>query len=303
MAEAKKEMSPTVKLAAKVVYAALNILKEKDGELPSKEIFKILSERVDFDDWALTRLESSGNLRWVNCLHFYSINCVRAGFLIKKKGVWYLTSEGEKALSLGEIGLHKTASDANKAWDKAKKKLDEGEEEKEIETITEKGTLAITFDKLEEISRDGFVSHIEGMHPYEFQDLAAALLRGMGYYTPFVAPKGKDGGRDIIAYRDPLGTTTPRIKVQVKHRQKTKASVDEIRQLIGLINKDGEVGIFISTAGFTSESKATGIGSSTHIELIDLDRFIELWKEFYPRMDEEDKGRMEMVTIQFVGRV
>ena len=27
------------------------------------------------------------------------------------------------------------------------------------------------------------------------------------YYTPFIAPKGKDGGVDIIAYRDPLGTT------------------------------------------------------------------------------------------------
>lgn len=43
--------------------------------------------------------------------------------------------------------------------------------------------------------------------PYEFQDLVAALLRAMGYYTPFIAPKGKDGGVDIIAYRDPLGTT------------------------------------------------------------------------------------------------
>ena len=26
-----------------------------------------------------------------------------------------------------------------------------------------------------------------------------------GYYTPFVAPKGKDGGIDLIAYQDPLG--------------------------------------------------------------------------------------------------
>jgi predicted Mrr-cat superfamily restriction endonuclease len=38
----------------------------------------------------------------------------------------------------------------------------------------------------------------------------------MGYHTPFISPKGKDGGIDIIAYQDPLGLKTPRIKVQVK---------------------------------------------------------------------------------------
>lgn len=31
------------------------------------------------------------------------------------------------------------------------------------------------------------------------------LPRAMDYYTPFIAPKGKDGGIDIIAYLDPLG--------------------------------------------------------------------------------------------------
>ena len=56
----------------------------------------------------------------------------------------------------------------------------------------------------------------------------------MGYYTPFVAPRGKDGGIDIVAYRDPLGTQAPRMKVQVKHRGNTKASVKEVRELMGI---------------------------------------------------------------------
>lgn len=34
----------------------------------------------------------------------------------------------------------------------------------------------------------------------------------------YIAPKGKDAGVDIIAYRDPLGMASPRIKVQIKHR-------------------------------------------------------------------------------------
>jgi restriction system protein len=48
-------------------------------------------------------------------------------------------------------------------------------------------------------------------------------------------------------YRDPLGTSSPRIKVQIKHRE-SSASVQEVRQLMGLPQKDGDVGIFISSA-------------------------------------------------------
>ena len=45
------------------------------------------------------------------------------------------------------------------------------------------------------------------MPPYQFQDLVAALLRAMGYHVAWVAPPGKDGGTDIVAYTDPLGAT------------------------------------------------------------------------------------------------
>src|SRR3712207_7764782 len=64
-----------------------------------------------------------------------------------------------------------------------------------------------------------FRSHIASLGPYDFQNLVAELLRAMGYHVPHVSPPGPDGGIDIMAYRDPLGTTAPRIKVQVKHRQ------------------------------------------------------------------------------------
>ncbi len=52
----------------------------------------------------------------------------------------------------------------------------------------------------------------------------------MGYHVPFIAPPGRDGGVDAIAYKDPLGTVAPRIKVQVKHKEQ-KATVREVREL------------------------------------------------------------------------
>jgi len=121
----------------------------------------------------------------------------------------------------------------------------------------------------------------------------------MGYFTPFVAPPGKDGGVDIQAYRDPLGTVSPRIKVQVKHKA-AAASVQEMRQLIGLLQKDGDVGIFISTAGFTPDAVNGARSSHVHVELIDFDRFITLWQEFYQKLTDEDKSLLPLRIVYFI---
>ena len=109
----------------------------------------------------------------------------------------------------------------------------------------------MTFEQIEQLADDGLRARINSLNPYEFQDVVAALLRGMGYYTPFTAPRGKDGGIDVEAYRDPLGTQSPRIKVQVKHRPASPIGVQDVRQLMGLLQKEGDVGIFVSSGGFS----------------------------------------------------
>ena len=156
----------------------------------------------------------------------------------------------------------------------------------------------LTFANLSEKAIEGMSNYIDKKNPYEFQSLVAALLRGMGYFTPFIAPKGKDGGVDIIAYKDPLGTTTPRIQVQVKHRENT-TSVKEIRELMGLL-KNGDVGIFVSSAGFSSDAKNTARLSNNHIELIDQNRFIELWQDFYNKLSDQDKNLFPLKPVYFL---
>ncbi|MEB3147667.1 MAG: restriction endonuclease, partial [Sphaerospermopsis sp.] len=235
----------------------------------------------------------------------YSIDCLKAGFLLKNKGIWYLTPEGEKALELGESQLLKVATQAFKEW-KAEQENStilahnpeinqEAETDNEVDKVSE-----LTISEYEEIAVEGLKKFVRNLNPYEFQDLVAALLRGMGYYTPFIAPKGKDGGLDVIAYQDPLGTVSPRIKVQIKHRE-SPATVDEIRQLRGVLQKDGDVGIFVSTGGFTGDAKNETRSSHTHIELIDFDRFISLWQQFYEKLPDEDKKRLPLTPIYFLG--
>ena len=138
------------------------------------------------------------------------------------------------------------------------------------------------------------------MIPFEFQDLVAALLRAMGYYTPFIAPKGKDGGVDIIAYRDPLGTTAPQLKVQVKHYPTSAISIDVVRSLLGVLVKEGEVGLLDTSGTITSESKKEARNGHRCLRLIDIDEFIDLWIRYYDRMSEEDKALLPIIPVYFL---
>ena len=185
---------------------------------------------------------------------------------------------------------------AYRRW-KGEQRLADAKEDQDVTEEGEKGQEA-TIQDIEQIAIEGLKKEIRRKNPYEFQDVVAALLRGMGYYTPFTSPQGKDGGVDVIAYRDPLGTVSPRIKVQVKHRE-SAASVQEVRQLMGLLQKDGDVGIFVSSGGFTGDAKTTARGSHVHVELIDIDRFILLWQEFFPKLTDEDKNRLPLIPIYF----
>lgn len=293
------KISPTRQLASKAIYNALKALKDNGGQLPSNQVVTEVESRTVFNEWESAIYEKTGLTRWKSILSFFSIDLIKAGFLIKNKGIWYLTPEGDTALELGEKELLDQATKAYWVWRKANPKSDKiaSNEENNSEEESEK-SQEITLQSMEDLAVEGLEKRIKSLNPYEFQDLVGALLRGMGYFTPFIAPKGKDGGIDIIAYQDPLGIKSPRVKVQVKHRG-VSASVDEIRQLMGVLQRDGDIGIFVSTGGFTSDSKFTARGSHIHVELIDLDRFISLWMEFYSKLNDEDKNLLRLKPIYF----
>jgi len=293
---AKEKLSRSRELASKVIFAALQILSEMGGQAPGREVISQVEKRVILDDWAKAVYEKSGYIRWQSILHFFSIDCIKAGYLVKKKGTWYLTPEGESALKLGEVGLLNAATAAYRNW-RNENQPSEVIEDQDVNDEGQQGQEA-TIHEIEQLAIEGLKKQINQKNPYEFQELVAALLRGMDYYTPFVAPKGKDGGVDVIAYRDPLGTVTPRIKVQIKHRE-VSATVQEIRQLMGLLQKDGDVGMFVSSGSFTPDAKTTARSSHVHVELVDLDRFITLWQEFYPKLADEDKALLPLMPIYF----
>jgi restriction system protein len=81
-------------LGARLMFAALKVLKENGGEMRGRQVVEEVGKRVPLGEWETHRYEKTGNIRWRSVLQFYSIDLIKAGFLIKKKGVWFLTPEG-----------------------------------------------------------------------------------------------------------------------------------------------------------------------------------------------------------------
>src|SRR4029077_17564717 len=68
---------------------------------------------------------------------------------------------------------------------------------------------SVLFEDAKEKARDEIDTYLDTLSGYEFQNLVAALLEGMGYATSTISKPGSDGGTDILAYTDPLGARTP----------------------------------------------------------------------------------------------
>ncbi len=298
-----KEQSKSKQIAIKTIYGAFKILKANGGEMRGKDVVDKLRETLTFDEYEKHRFEKTGYIRWESILHFYTIDCIKAGFLLKSKGLWILTKEGEEAMKLGAEKLLTTATKIYREWDAKRKSDKEDDDDEEIEEIEQnKGQgLKALLDQYEEIASNSIRNHILNKNPYEFQNLVAAVLSGMGYYISDIAERGPDGGIDIIAYTDPLGTKPPRIIVQVKHKPNDNISSAEIQKLSGTLKRNSDVGIFVTSGTFSKAAVKEARGSREHIELIDFSRLTSLWQEYYPKLSDEHKNLLPLQPIYFLG--
>lgn len=297
-----KEKSASKIIAEKTIYATFKILKEAGGQMRGKEVVDRIRETVEFNEYETHIYEKTGYVRWQSILHFYTIDCMKAGFLIKENGVWILTEEGEQAFELGAEKLLQTATSRYRKWsnDKADKKQESLIDDSVSDDDKEQEQQAI-ISQFKEKAIEGIRDFINDKNPYEFQKLVAVLLESMGYFIAHIAEKGPDGGIDIIAYNDPLGTREPRIIVQVKHRPNDNVPSEDIQKLVGTMKRNSDVGLFATSGRFSKPAKSEARNSHKHIELIDLDRFIALWKEHYIKMNDEQKILLPLTAIYFLG--
>lgn len=295
---AKEQFSRSKACATKTLYAVKKEMSRRGGSIPVKDLYPFIEANVELDDWEREPAGKMKYIRWKSNFQFYSIDYQKAGFIVKQKGSWYLTPEGEAVLRKSPEEVMNKANVAYREWRQLNPKSENPEEEPTDDTAEKDNGMNL--DILESDARDSIKQYIVSKNPYEYQKLVAALLRAMGYYTPFISPKGKDGGIDIIAYVDPLGAKTPRIKVQVKHKPETTIGASDIRALIGVL-RAGDIALFVTSGTFSPDAKSTSTSSREFVRLIDGDEFIDMWQEYYDRMTDEDKNMLPLKRISFLG--
>jgi restriction system protein len=171
--------------------------------------------------------------------------------------------------------------------------------EDEIEDATSGKSVSITFEQAEEQAWQEIDQYLREMKPYDFQDMVASLLRAMGYFVTWTAPPGKDGGIDIVAWSDPLGTRPPRIKVQVK-RVGQNVTVEGLRSFMALLGDD-DVGLFVTTSGFTKDATDEArTQEKRKVTLVNLERLFDLWVQHYHKLDDDARRRLPLRPIYFL---
>jgi restriction system protein len=272
------------------------LAKYPDG-LQARDALAQLATAVELSEYEAGEFESGGR-RFDKIVRFATVDCVKAGWLLKQKGRWFITDEGRAAYeSLKDPeAFYREAVRLYHQWKRSQPDTSSEEDESSVTAAKE---ISITFEQAEEQAWNEIQAHLRSMPPYEFQELVASLLRAMGYFVSWVSPPGKDGGVDILAWSDPLGTRPPRIKVQVK-RYSDNIRVDGLRSFMALLG-DEDVGLFVTTSGFTKDAQDEArTQEKRKVTLVDLERLFDLWVEHYGKLDEAARRRLPLQPIHFL---
>jgi restriction system protein len=270
----------------------LEILGNHPEGLHWKDLFLELDERMPPNEFENSGYESNGQRRRPYIVRFATIALVKAGWLVKDKGFWTITEEGKQALI-----KFPTAADIQAQASLLYNEWRSGQPEDQSDPIQDRQIeMVASIEEAEDNSLAIITQYLSTMDPYQFQDLIGALLAGMNYHVSWIAPPGKDGGIDIIAFQDPLGATGRRIKVQVKRRA-DKAGAESLRSFLGVLSDD-DIGHYICTGGFSSDAERTARESeSKRLRLLDAKSLFELWVAYYEKLPEASRALMPLKPI------
>jgi restriction system protein len=288
----------TSKRRGELVRGVFEVLVDKPDGLPAAQTLKAVEQIVPPSDFEReTYPRNPGVRRYEKTIRFATIPSVKAGWLVKSGGSWSLTEEGNLAYRSfpDPEAFEKEAVRGYRAWAK-----EQEPEQAEIEEASEVADSAGTLEEAQESAWAEIRAYLTTMPPYDFQRLVGALLKAMGYYVDWIAPPGPDGGIDLVAHTDPLGTTGPRIKVQVKRRDTEKVSAESLRAFMAVLGEQ-DVGIYISAAGFSAVAKREARSQEKRrLKLIDLELFVDLWVQHMQGLPDVDRRRLPLKPVYFL---
>lgn len=295
----------TRKRTGELLRTLFEILKQYPDGLKANHALAQLAASVEMTPHEKGMYESNGTStrRFEKIVRFATIDCVKAGWLVKHKGTWVITAEGTRAYEMikDPESFYREAVKLYQKWKTQNQEASpKSNIDKNIEEVTLEENNSVTFEQAEEQAWAEVEKFLKSMNPYEFQDLVADLLKGMGYFVSWISPPGKDAGVDIIAHPDPLGTQVPRLKVQVKRHADVRVDRQTVQSFISTIGDD-DAGLFVATSGFTKDAEEHVRSQERRmIMLIDWEKFFELWIQFQHKLDDNARRKFPITPIYFL---
>lgn len=277
-----------------LLRGVFEVLNEHLEGIRARDVFSEVEKRLGMTEFEAENYPGSDIRRFEKSIRFVTIASVKAGWMVKEAGVWTPTEAGLEAYRnyLHPEEFLEKGDQLYSAWEKGKPSEEEEEVEGEI------SATSVTLERAEESSWEEVREVLHAMDPFDFQHLVAGLLRGMGYYVNWVAPRGKDRGIDIVALGNPLGTSGPRIKVQVK-RERNKTTATTLRAFYSVLH-EGDVGVFVTLGGFTPDAEIEARSEIRRIRLIDATEFFRLWARHYDDIPEADRRHLPISFVPFL---
>jgi restriction system protein len=276
------------------------VLQEHEGGLPARRVLDEVMRRLPPTDFEAGTYDSTPDKpRFHKILRFTSISSVKAGWLIKRKGTWSVTQEGIEAVARfpDPEEFIREATRLYNEW-KRGRPVDVADEVEDVDV--EEYSAATTLEEAEESAWSEIRAYLAKMPPYEFQDLVAALLRGMGYYVNWVSPPGPDGNMDIVAYVDRLGAEGPRIKVEVKRYNHGRVGAEKLRSFLAVLGQQ-DVGIYVALEGFSKDAvDIARTDANRRVTLLTGEELVDLWVEHQDSLETRDRALLPLRPIWFL---
>ncbi len=263
--------------------AFVRLWSEPNG-LPAGDVLAHIQQVTPLSEAELECFPNSQTPRYERAVRLATIPFVKAGWLVKNKGLWTITEVGKRACQ-GFANAQAFSQEAGRIMN---------------EWRENRAGLSLITEEAEEKAWLQVRTYLQELKPYEFQVIAGDLLKALGYHFTWVAPAEKERGFiNFIMHTDALGMSPPRIKVHVLHTGQP-VMFEGLKGFMSVLGTD-DSGIFISSGGFTAAVMEEALNQRIYrITLIDLERFFDLWLEYYDTLTEDARQRFPLKPIYFL---
>ncbi len=174
----------TKQRTGELLKRVIELLWDKPEGMKARDILAFIGANANLSEYELGSFNSSPQApRYERIIQFATIDLVKAGWLNKSKGFWYVTDAGKEAHEKYKDAeaFFREAQRLYHQWEKTTTPIEDIEklEEKQEEELD----VAFTFEQAEANAWEQINNHFKSVGPYDFQEFVAHLLRAMGYHV------------------------------------------------------------------------------------------------------------------------